>query len=86
VKRYAKYFSNLSTLTTLFMSLVRSTLEYGSVIWTPYYKTHVDRLEKVRGHYKCLSQLVGVAAHLKHSAQPPTMRQSFIMTCKIQVF
>jgi hypothetical protein len=30
------------------MSLVRSTLEYGSVIWTPYYKTHVDRLEKVQ--------------------------------------
>jgi hypothetical protein len=24
----------------------------------------------VRGHYKCLQQLVGVAAHLKHSAQP----------------
>jgi hypothetical protein len=24
--------------------------------------------------------LVGVAAHLKHSAQPPTMGQSFIMT------
>jgi hypothetical protein len=34
----------------------------------------------LRGHHKCLSQLVGVAAHLKHSAQPPTMGQSFIMT------
>jgi ribonuclease P/MRP protein subunit RPP40 len=51
VKRYAKYFSNLSTLTTLFMSLVRSTLEYGSVIWTPYYKIHVDRLEKVQHRF-----------------------------------
>jgi hypothetical protein len=30
------------------MLLVRSTLEYGSVIWTPYYNTHVDRLEKVQ--------------------------------------
>jgi hypothetical protein len=42
--------------------------------------------EFLRGHYKCfqcLSQLVGVAAHLKHSAQPPTMGQSFIMTLYI---
>jgi hypothetical protein len=32
--------------------------------------------EFLRGHYKCfqcLSQLVGVVAHLKHSAQPPTI-------------
>jgi hypothetical protein len=34
----------------------------------------------IRGHYKCLSQLVGVPAHLKHCAQPPTMGQTFIMT------
>jgi hypothetical protein len=40
MKRYAKYFYKLSTLTTLFMSLVRSTLEYD--------KTHVGRLEKVQ--------------------------------------
>jgi hypothetical protein len=43
-------------------------------------------LSVVRGHYKCLSQLVGVAAHLKHTAQPPTMGQSFIMTLYLLVF
>jgi hypothetical protein len=35
-------------------------------------------------HYKCLSQLVGVAAHLKHSAQPPNMGQSFIMNDPVE--
>jgi hypothetical protein len=43
-------------------------------------------LSVVRGNYKCLSQLVGVAAHRKHSAQPPTMEQSFILTLYLLVF
>jgi hypothetical protein len=47
------------------------TIFIYTFIMTPYI---------IRGHYKCLSQLVGIAAHLKHCAQPPTMGQSFIMT------
>jgi hypothetical protein len=43
-------------------------------------------LSVVPGHYKCLTQLMGVAAHLKHSAQPPTMEQSFILTLYLLVF
>jgi hypothetical protein len=38
----------LSTRRTAYISLVRSTLEYGSIIWDPYLQCDIDRLEKVQ--------------------------------------
>ena len=31
-----------------YMSLVRSSLEYGSVVWDPYYQKDIDQLERVQ--------------------------------------
>lgn len=41
-------FNNITTFTTLYNLYVRSILEYGSVIWNPYYQIHIDRLERVQ--------------------------------------
>lgn len=41
-------FSNTEVLKSLYFSLVRSHLEYCSVIWSPYYQTHIKRLERVQ--------------------------------------
>ena len=33
---------------TAYISLVRSTLEYGCVVWDPYLKADIDRLERIQ--------------------------------------
>jgi hypothetical protein len=33
----------------------------------------------IRGYYKCFLHQIGVAAHLKHRAHPPTMLETFII-------
>jgi hypothetical protein len=48
VLRQASEFSNLQAMMVLYSSFVRSVLEYGSCVWSPYYITHINRLEKVQ--------------------------------------
>lgn len=47
LKRNTKEFRNPYSKTMLFNSLVRSILEYGSIIWNPSYTIHIDRIEKI---------------------------------------
>ena len=37
-----------STLKTLFCSLVRSNLEYCSVVWSPFTKRNIEKLERIQ--------------------------------------
>lgn len=55
ISRTSKSFKNPYCLLTLYFSLVRSVLEYNSVIWSPYYKVHINRIERVQS--KCLNML-----------------------------
>ena len=48
IKRQSIDFWDISCLHKLFVTLVRPILEYCFVIWFPFYKTHVDRLERVQ--------------------------------------
>jgi len=41
-------FSNIHALKTLFITLVRSHLEYATPIWNPYYEVHINSLEKIQ--------------------------------------
>ena len=39
------------TTKTLFVSLVRPVLEFGCVIWTPFYESHIMHLESVQKRF-----------------------------------
>lgn len=49
IKRTCRDSDDRKTLRTLYRALVRSHLEYCSLIWSPYTKKNVEKLEKYRG-------------------------------------
>ena len=51
IKRWAKEFVDPYITKQLFTSLVRPILEYGSIIWDPYYKIHEERVESVQKQF-----------------------------------
>jgi hypothetical protein len=68
VKRYGKEFHNLRSLVVLYSTFVRPILEYGSIIWTPFYNVHVDRIEAVQN--KFVSFVINkIPCHLRNSMQ-----------------
>jgi ribonuclease P/MRP protein subunit RPP40 len=46
--RSCNEFRSVKCLTTFNFSLVRSRLEYGSIIWSPYYATYINSIESVQ--------------------------------------
>lgn len=48
IKRIGKDFRNVTALKAIYLAHVRSHLEYASVVWSPYYQTHVDRIESIQ--------------------------------------
>lgn len=48
ILRTTRDFHDIIPLKTLFFSLVRSKLEYASVVWCPYYGVHIDGIESVQ--------------------------------------
>ena len=48
IKRTCKGLNDLKTLRTLYCSLVRSNLQYCSVVWSPYQRKDINKLEGVQ--------------------------------------
>lgn len=51
VIRNTKNFKNINTIIKLYNALVRPTLEYASVIWSPQAATHCEMIEKVQKRF-----------------------------------
>lgn len=49
--RNCRCFSNIFALKTLYFALVRSKLEYGSLVWYPHYDIHKNTLESVQRRF-----------------------------------
>lgn len=48
IKRNSKDFTNPYTRKLLYSSFVRSKLDYGSIIYNPYYDVHANRIERLQ--------------------------------------
>lgn len=65
--RTIKPLRNPSSILTLFFALVRSIVEYCSVIWSPFYKTHIDRIEAIQRRFlRYLSAKFGLRRKLSN--------------------
>ena len=51
IKRSCKHFKNPAPIRILYYSLVRSKVEYASLVWVPFYKSDITRLECVQRKY-----------------------------------
>lgn len=48
ITRSASKFKSIQAYRTLYVSLVRSSLEYCAIIWAPQYLNHINRIEQVQ--------------------------------------
>jgi hypothetical protein len=48
VKRFGKALQDFDAIRLLYCALVRSTLEYAAIVWTPYHKFYHDKIEAVQ--------------------------------------
>lgn len=51
IKRFGYNFQDPYTIKILYVTYVRSILEYCSIVWSPFMKTHVDRIESVQKQF-----------------------------------
>lgn len=68
-----KNFKNNATKLILYNALVRSILEYCSVVWSPCYFTHINRIERVQKKF---------VAHLTHSCKKNRVLRSYLSRLK----
>ncbi|KAF0751787.1 Reverse transcriptase domain-containing protein [Aphis craccivora] len=51
IKRNTKHFTSVNCLRSLYLTLVRSIIEYGVVVWHPYLARHQHKLEQVQNRF-----------------------------------
>ena len=51
IRHYCSEFKNPNCFKILFFSQVRSILEYGSVIWSPYQTNLINKIERIQNRF-----------------------------------
>ena len=51
IKRWSKEFNSPSVSRHLYITFVRPILEYACQVWTPFYQTHIDRVEAIQKRF-----------------------------------
>ncbi|CAI6354263.1 unnamed protein product [Macrosiphum euphorbiae] len=66
IRRNASNFDQANFLVTLYTSLVRSILEYASVLWSPYTQKDIQRIERVQNRFFEFAGYVLKITHTPH--------------------
>lgn len=75
LKRNTKEFKKPSTKITLYNALVRSVLEYASIVWNPTYSVHTQRIESIQRSFT--RHLAFISSGISHRCPYPTRLQYF---------
>ena len=51
IRRYSGDFVDPYAIKSLYIAFVRSLLEYAAVIWSPYYTSHINRIEGIQKRF-----------------------------------
>ena len=70
INRNTSMFRSANCLRTLYFALVRSILEYGSIIWHPYLTKDVIRLERVQNRFLSYAAYLLKIEHPRHDYLP----------------
>ncbi|XP_043477484.1 uncharacterized protein LOC122508276 [Leptopilina heterotoma] len=86
IMRNASVFNKIITVKTLFLTLVRSMIEYACVIWSPFYVFNIIRLERVQNRFlRFAARLLNIPfdfythdyKHLRVKMNIPTLTSRF---------
>lgn len=70
IKRHTVNFSSPKCLLVLYNSLVRSVLEYGCVVWSPYTAADIRRIDRVQNYFMNFVGFCLNIPHPKHDYRP----------------
>uniref|UniRef100_A0A2S2N6J7 Reverse transcriptase domain-containing protein n=1 Tax=Schizaphis graminum TaxID=13262 RepID=A0A2S2N6J7_SCHGA len=51
IRRHSTNFSSANCLLALYCALVRSVIEYGSIVWSPYTAVEICRIDRVQNNF-----------------------------------
>lgn len=84
INRNTVNFKNINALKILFFALVRSHLEFGSIVWSPYYITFINTIENVQLKFlKLLCYKLNIPLISKNSYNMRMSKLSFI-SCEVR--
>ncbi|CAI6364355.1 unnamed protein product [Macrosiphum euphorbiae] len=70
IRRHTKHFNSAPCIITLYSALIRSILDYGSIIWNPHLKTEIKLIERVQTRFLNYAGFLLKIEHPLHSYQP----------------
>lgn len=85
IKRHSREFQDPYTLKTLYVTYVRSILEYASIIWQPFYQNHSNRIESIQKQFMlfALRRLTRSYSENRFIREPYENRLKLINLCTL---
>ena len=70
IRRHSSNFNSPSCLQALYNALVRSVLEYGAAVWSPYTAADIRRIDRVQNRFMSFAGFCLKIPHPEHDYRP----------------